>query len=239
MKRVLLVVLTIFCLAAPAAADVILLEDFEDADVTYATSVPEFTDGSGDFFIRTDGSDHGGFVGYSNIQGTSYFAGMDLDGEGADLPLTMTFENIDISSYTNLSFSALFAEDDEGANQDWDNPDYFRAQYSIDGGAYQNLLAFENDGSTYNSAPYQDTDFDGIGDGTELTDIFSQFSADIAGTGSTLDLQFTFQLDSGDEDIAIDNVLVEGDYSAVPVPAAVWLLGSGLIALVGVRRKKR
>ncbi len=29
-----------------------------------------------------------------------------------------------------------------------------------------------------------------------------------------------------------------GDVSAVPVPAAIWLLGSGLIAIVGIRRKK-
>ncbi|MCP4042838.1 MAG: VPLPA-CTERM sorting domain-containing protein, partial [Gammaproteobacteria bacterium] len=30
-----------------------------------------------------------------------------------------------------------------------------------------------------------------------------------------------------------------GDVSAVPVPAAVWLFGSGLIGLLGVARRKR
>ena len=30
-----------------------------------------------------------------------------------------------------------------------------------------------------------------------------------------------------------------GDVSAVPVPAAVWLFGSGLLALVGVARRRR
>ena len=29
----------------------------------------------------------------------------------------------------------------------------------------------------------------------------------------------------------------EGDYGAVPIPAAVWLLGSGLLGLVGLRKK--
>jgi len=30
-----------------------------------------------------------------------------------------------------------------------------------------------------------------------------------------------------------------GDVSAVPVPAAVWLFGSGLMGLVGLDRRKR
>lgn len=237
MKRILLVLASILFLAGAAQADIILLEDFEDATVAYTTSVPEFTDGSGDFFIRTDGSDHGTFVSYSNVQGYSYFAGMDLDGEGASLPLTMTFAGIDISGYSNLSFSALFAEDDDGTNEDWDKPDYVKVEYQIDNGGYQNLLAFENDGSTYNTQAYLDTDFDGTGDGTALTDVFSLFSADIMETGSILDIRISFNLDAGDEDIAIDNLQVTG-VSAVPVPAAVWLLGSGLVGLISIRRKK-
>jgi hypothetical protein len=36
-----------------------------------------------------------------------------------------------------------------------------------------------------------------------------------------------------------DNVSVTADVPAVPVPAAVWLFGSGLLGLVGVARRKR
>lgn len=238
MKRVLLVGSTIFLMAGTANAAIILSEDFEDANVAYTTLVPEFTDGSGDFFTRTDGSNIGSFVEYSGIQGSSYFAAMDTNGDGGPAPVSLTFSNINIAGYTNLSFSALFAEDDDGANEDWDNNDYFKVEYRIDGGEYQNLLAFENNGDTYNSAPYQDTDFDGIGDGMELTNIFTLFSSNIADTGDALDIRFTFQLEAGDEDIAIDNVLIEG-VSDVPVPGAIWLLGSGLVGLAGLRRKKR
>lgn len=237
MKRLFLVLAAMILMAGSANADVVLLEDFEDTNVSYTTSVAEFTDGKGDFFIRTDGSDHGRFVNYDNIQGSSYFAAMDLDGEGASLPLTMSFTGIDISGYSNLAFSAFFAEDDDGTNEDWDRSDYVKIQYRIDGGKLQDLLAFENDGSTYNSAPFLDTDFDGTGDGTELTYNFAHFSEGIAGTGSSLDLVFTFQLNAGDEDIAIDNVMVTGDISAVPAPNAVILLGCGLIGLVGFKRK--
>lgn len=41
------------------------------------------------------------------------------------------------------------------------------------------------------------------------------------------------------EDIYFDNFTAEAEASAVPVPAAVWLLGSGLVGLLGVRRKFR
>ena len=39
--------------------------------------------------------------------------------------------------------------------------------------------------------------------------------------------------------LEIDNVSVTADVSAVPVPAAVWLFGSGLLGLVGMARRKK
>lgn len=39
----------------------------------------------------------------------------------------------------------------------------------------------------------------------------------------------------GHDSVAIDNILVTG--SQVPIPGAIWLLGSGLIGLIGIRRK--
>ena len=60
-----------------ATADVLLLEDFVDAAIDCTTSVAEFTDNDRDFFIRTDGSDHGGgVVVYSGIAGSSCFTSM-------------------------------------------------------------------------------------------------------------------------------------------------------------------
>ena len=38
----------------------------------------------------------------------------------------------------------------------------------------------------------------------------------------------------GDESYAIDNIKV---FAAVPIPASAWILGSGLLGLVAIRRK--
>lgn len=123
----------------------------------------------------------------------------------------MTFSNIDITNFDNLSFSIFLAENDDGSNEDWDGADYVHITYSIDGGAVQNLLWVESETSGTNGAPLIDTDFDGLGDGTEITPAFAQFTEAIAGTGSSLELTIEIALDAGDEDIAIDNVQITGD----------------------------
>lgn len=177
----------------------------------YSTSITEFTDGYYDFFIRTDGSNIGSNFVVTNIQGSWYFAAEDIDGEGATLPVTLTIDDINISGYAGLSFYVFLAEDDDGTNQDWDEPDYVHIDYDIDNsGSFSNLIWIENDGSTYNSAPYIDTDFDGTGDGSEITDAFTEYSANITGTGSTIDIKVTFNLNGGDEDIAIDVLRITG-----------------------------
>ncbi len=179
----------------------------------YTTSIPEFSDGLGDFFTRSDGSNIGSFVNYNNPGDSFYFAAQDIDGEGAASQQTLTFSGINISGFTNLNLSTLLAEDDSSdGNEDWDSTnDFVLFEYQIDGGGFNSLLAIENDGSTFNSAPLQDTDFNGIGDGTEVTSTFASFSNAITGTGSTLDLKITIDFNSGDEDIAIDNIEIAGD----------------------------
>ena len=226
-----------FSATTQAIADTtIFFEDFEDANVSYTTSTPEFTDGGGDFFIRTDGSNISSSVDYDNIQGTSFFAAMDINGDGEAPIQTLTFADIDIAGYSNLTFSGLFAEDDDGTKQDWDATDFVKIEFNIDDAGWNNLLAFENDGSQYNSEASVDSDFDGNGDGAVLTDEFSLFSAAILGTGAFLDLRITIALEAGDEDIAFDNLSVSGT-SPVPLPAAAWLLLSGIGALGFMRRR--
>jgi len=180
--------------------------DFETAGSGYSTSEAEFVDSNEDYFSQTDGSNINAVL--SNADG-SFFAAQDID-EQYTLPVDLEITNINISTLSNLEFSIDLAEGDDGSNEDWDVGDYVRIYYSIDGAIEQNLLWIENDGSTFNSAPFIDTDFDGTGDGTEITDAFTTFTESIASTGSLMDIRIEFSLDAGDEDIAIDNIKVCG-----------------------------
>ncbi|BCX46711.1 endonuclease/exonuclease/phosphatase [Haloferula helveola] len=219
----------------------LLLEDFEDSTVGYTTSISETSDGSNDYFGRVapDGISVGTNIVYSNLQGSGYFGGQDMDANGTGDPnaagaqATITWTGIDITGYGNLRFSAFWAEDDDGTNEDWDSADDFvLVEFQIDGGGFQNLFAIENDGTTFNTAPLIDTDFDGIGDGAVITDSFTRYFSTISGTGSSLDLRITIDLDSGDEDIAFDNVMIE----SIPEPG-IALLGS--LGLLGLLRRRR
>lgn len=186
-------------------------EGFESGSAGFTTSTPEFSDGAGDFFTVTVGTTIGSFYEVTGYSGTSFFAAMDLDGEGAASTQTLTIEGIDISGYENLTFSGLFAEDDDGSNEDWDANTTVVFEYRIDGGAWTTLVAFASQGET-NTAPGQDTDFDGVADGPTLTSAFALYTAGIMGTGSVLDLRVTYNvLDSGDEDFAMDDLTIEGD----------------------------
>ena len=156
--------------------------------------------------MTTDGSDIE--KTYDGVNG-NFFAGQDLDDggwEGSASPSQIQWSDIDISGQTNIQFSGSFGEvfDDPG---DIDNLDSLLLQYRIDGGEWMNLIAFRNDGSQYNTDFLEDTDFDGIGDGTSITSengTMISFTKSIPGTGSSLDLLFTAQVDAGDEDFAID-----------------------------------
>jgi hypothetical protein len=67
------------------------------------------------------------------------------------------------------------------------------------------------------------TPFDGLSDFS----LVSQIGTDGADLRGLFELSATHQFDGA----------VGADVGAVPVPAAVWLLGSGLIGLVGLRHR--
>lgn len=185
--EVLLVILATFMflgVVSVSADTVVLLEDFENEEgpayeKTYTTSVTEFSDGSEDFFGRVDadlGISHSGGVVYHDASGAlggGYFAAMDLDGEGAVLPLEIEWTDLDITGLGGLWFSADFATDDSSAGN-WDRAaDYVLVEYRIGNGAWSALLRFENDDTQYNTGPLEDTNFDEVGDGTALTSTFA------------------------------------------------------------------
>lgn len=209
MKKFLLALLLLFSVTFTFGQIKISEVNFENPG-GYSTSVPEFTDGGTDYFTRTDGSNIGGVINFTNIQGNYYFGVQDTDGDGGLANLTLNLNNIDVSGFTSLEFRIHIAEDDDGSNQDWDANSYMHITASIDAGANENLIWIEAAGGT-NTEPRLDTNFDGTGDGITVTDTFAQFTNTISGTGNLLDIEIEFNnLLNGDEDIAIDNIEIWG-----------------------------
>ena len=75
-------------------------------------------------------------------------------------------------------------------------------------------------------------------DWTNVTQTFN-IGPDVSG-GVTL--QFTAICGAAPgciSDYSWDNISITADIGAVPIPAAVWLFGSGLIGLIGIARRKK
>jgi len=74
-------------------------------------------------------------------------------------------------------------------------------------------------------------------------DVWTPFSFTVT-TGSDVSGGVTLQLGATNGSgtpttMFYDNISIMADVNAVPVPAAVWLFGSGLLGLVGVARRKK
>ncbi len=96
------------------------------------------------------------------------------------------------------------------------NPDQFKLEYTTNG---------------TNWTPYLTADYSPAESWVTLT------MSGLAG-----DEDFAFRLISANSTnltMTVDWVQVTGDPTVVPIPAAAWLLGSGLIGLVALRRRRR
>ena len=226
-----------------ATAALIFSEGFEtDGNGTrYLTSILEFSDGNSDFFTRTNGSNISTNYLVNGFEGDYFFAAQDIDGEGEQALQKLVFQGIDISLFSSLIFNVDIAEDDDGSNQDWDAQDFVSFAYQIDKGGYTDFLAVEAQTSSgSNFEPAIDTDFDGIGNGQTLSSDFQTFTRSIIGTGTFLDIQITFSLNSGDEDIAIDNLSLSGspisNTVAVSAPPTFVIMLLSLLGLIACNR---
>ncbi len=186
-------------------------------------------DSVGDYSLLTDGIRPGTSGSFPNeftgFEGLMHWRAEDLDGialpnftDGRD---TIDWTGIDISGQTNLSFSGLFAS---RATEVFDATDFVRVEASIDGGAYVTILRLEGETTgPANSFLSVDADNDGIGDGTtRITDVFQSLSADIVGTGTTLDLRLTFAVDATTEEVGFDLFAINGNAAPTtqfPAPA--------------------
>ncbi|WP_299519989.1 lamin tail domain-containing protein [Winogradskyella sp.] len=196
----------------------ILQESFEtDGQGTRYNASSPFNDGGSDHWNRTNGSDIANVSGaYSAQEGSFFWAAEDTDdngGNGND-EQTLDITGININGFTSLEFLGLFgAGNGNGAGSSaYDAADYIRITYQIDGGGFQNLLwfSYQDNGDDFNEPIGLDTDFDGAQDGTILGTALQEFSISIAGTGSLLDIRIAVFMDGASEEVAFDNIRIQG-----------------------------
>ena len=182
-----------------------------------------FPNGSGvgssneDFFGRTDSvsAPPQETFTYSGFDGTFFIAGEDINGAITGSVGEVYIDNIDISGKLNLQFTAAFAS---GTDIDIDGvADSVSVAVKIDNGAWAVIGRFRADSSTFTSSsgPFngqfaEDTNGDGYGDGVHLTGNFTDFTWPIIGSGDSLDIRISMDLQSGDEEAAVDNVRISG-----------------------------
>ena len=234
MKRLRISLLLLFA-AVGGYADTLWTETFEtDGQGTRYVSTGEFLDSTEDYYGRHSNSETD--RNYTSGEGDYWWGGQDQNdagtGPGYD-ECTNTFAGIDVSGFSDLVFSGLFAEQrpEASAADDIDDNDYIYVQYQLDGKGWQDLLWFCNDGSQYNATFLVDTNFDGIGEGSRLETAFADFSVAVSGTGTLLDLRVIANVDSGDEDWAMDNLRLEGSPDSgisAPVVDITWPEGGAV-----------
>ena len=210
------------------------------------------------YFRLTDGATVSQVVPFTGKEGTNFWAGEDHNAAGTGFTasgaqgaptnsalneLSITWTGINISGKTGLSFRGLFAAN--STNEPWDNinaclsgvgttnTDYLIVQYRIDGGAYVDLIRFYNKGSATNGVHkylFEDTDGNGCGDGTQLTNAFGEFIKTIPGTGTTLEIKINVYSEGASEEWAIDNFRLFETPAATP-PTVTTTAATGVGAV--------
>ena len=191
-----------------------LTEDF-DGDPLFGFTIGTDARDETDNYFTLDNGDNINKI-YTGVSGT-FFAGQDIDDDQVlgSTPGQLTWSDIDITGASNLSFSGKFAEVLDGSG-DIDESDFLTVEYRIDGGSWQELIDFHGSGS--NAEFKEDTNSDGVGDGTSISSSSGSmvsFTKAISGTGSTLDLRFTASVDAGNEDFAVEDFEITGNVSPV------------------------
>lgn len=108
---------------------------------------------------------------------------------------------------------------------------------TILGQAYTFSFDYTNRPGTSVGTNGLDWSFDSyIGSAPSVSDyVWHTFTTSIVGTGSPMTLTFKATGPSDSYGSSLDNV----KFSAVPVPAAVWLFASGIVGLLGFGKRKK
>lgn len=183
-------------------------EPFDNDSLLTLTQGNFGTDGNTEYFMRTNsvpGNPYSGVDGY-------VLAGRDIDSYPNDGNNTKVLEwqNIPVANMSNL----MLAIDAASTCDECETNDRIKITYKFNNSGWNNLLWFagDDDSGSNNDEIAVDNDFNGTGEGTELTSSFQTFTRPISGSGNTITIRVTIeQFRANGEDFALDNLKLYGD----------------------------
>ena len=204
--------------------------DFENCQDGY-TEFGAYSDGSADYFIRTNGSDKdilciptfaSSAIQFTNTNGY-YYTGEDTDRPNENPNNTnpglfgsqqyssgVHFSAIDVSAHTNVKLKLDVAA---RANITFE-PDLEYLKIYVDpvnNGNWDLIGAFEVQNLISSDSLAVDTNLDGLGDGIILKEAFQTFTFDVPSGATTMNVRIEMNSSSGNEEIAFDTFSLTGD----------------------------
>ena len=229
MRRLLVLALFVLFTSTVFGQTLLLQESFEGDASNYDANT--FDDGAFDYFTDFNISTPpaGWPRAFSNVDGNSMFGAEDLD--DTNNPLTpdingyIVISSQDISSYDQVQVTLSLGAVYDGGNDvsfEESQPDGIFVQYAFDGniatagdanvntGTYTTVGQFKGNDGDNPTGLYEDTDLNGSGDGTLLTETFQDFSYTFDTNGAT-SVSIRIKLDNDlSEEIGIDNIRIYG-----------------------------
>lgn len=253
MKKTLFLVISLIVVFTTASAQA-YLEDFESgiAGSEWSTNpgsvpiVPVSTIGrlntmgdSGSGSTETNAIGPFSGNGAGGGADTSLLLGLTGLGSGTNL-ITLTFDFYAVDSWDGTGTTPTLGPDQFGVSSDGGSS--WLEEWEL---GTNELLSQTAGGNNYSAEIIQ---LWGVGNWNRTDKLFENMTVSFMHTGDSLDLTFKGWLlqGLGDESWLLDNVSVTSSgmgggssSSPVPEPSTVFLLGSGLLGLVGFKRKKQ
>lgn len=206
MKKIYFYLITILFSTASFSQSIVLLDEFDGA-MQY-TSSGEYVTSPTQYFGMTTETYADVELGFGDFP---FFGARQL----STSPATITYDDLDITGLTNLTFLIGIAEDKgTGPSEDWDAGDSVVIEYRLDNGSWATLFSIVGTGT--DNAPQISSGESN--NGTFITFDIKEFEFGISTTTETeIDIRFTFTgLSEAEEDIVFEFLALVNDLNLFP-----------------------
>lgn len=233
----------LICIIAGSAQTVLFSESFEtDGEgVRYFSNTYNEPTPNCNFFYRTSAAPldpcfQNNF--FTNFQGNFFWGSEDIMRTGAPLPPgSIITQTINVAGYSGLTVSLYLATSNNvlPTNFRWESADSINIKVSLDNGVTYSTVGRFMGSLVAGGDLVRDLNLNGIVDGAEASSIvslntFTKYTFSVPGTGSNMRVWLDFDQTGGSEELGIDLIQVEGNFTGGP---EINVLGNGANILDG------